>query len=458
MSQTLAASPRHRRPGDERVGRQVRRCPGCWPAPRSARWSARSSSTSSSSSSPRRSATPTSLATVLYVSSTYRHPGGRRGAADDRRRVRPVGRCRRDHLGAGRLDVQLPVHRQHVGRRRWSRWWSRSRSASSTASWWSRPGIPSFLVTLGTFFMLRGLNLAMTKLITGNVAHQRRVEHRRLRLGPEGVRLLVHRSAASTIRITLLWWLLFVVIGDLGAAAHPDRQLDLRGRRVGAQLAGGRRAGQPGEDRPVHGGRLPGLVHRHAHPVRVQHRAVRRRRRQRVHLHRRGGGRRLPAHRRLRLGRSARPSGRSSSAWPARASSTPAGTPTGSTSSSARCCSARSCSTSGSADERRQCDDHHEQHPPGRQRRWSGSPTPASYGNIIALHGVTLEVRAGEVTCVLGDNGAGKSTLIKIIAGLHQHTDGHVRGRGRGGALQLARARPSTAASPPSTRTWRSCR
>src|SRR5207247_10501204 len=33
-----------------------------------------------------------------------------------------------------------------------------------------KTGIPSFLVTLGTFFMLRGLNLAMTKQITGNVA------------------------------------------------------------------------------------------------------------------------------------------------------------------------------------------------------------------------------------------------------------------------------------------------
>jgi simple sugar transport system ATP-binding protein len=46
------------------------------------------------------------------------------------------------------------------------------------------------------------------------------------------------------------------------------------------------------------------------------------------------------------------------------------------------------------------------------------------YGNIIALHGVDLEVSGGEVTCVLGDNGAGKSTLIKIIAGLHQHSEG----------------------------------
>ncbi|MFB7930119.1 MULTISPECIES: ATP-binding cassette domain-containing protein [Streptomyces] len=47
-----------------------------------------------------------------------------------------------------------------------------------------------------------------------------------------------------------------------------------------------------------------------------------------------------------------------------------------------------------------------------------------SYGNIRALHGVDLTVHPGQVTCVLGDNGAGKSTLIKIISGLHQHTEG----------------------------------
>ncbi|GGS05988.1 ABC transporter ATP-binding protein [Streptomyces humidus] len=47
-----------------------------------------------------------------------------------------------------------------------------------------------------------------------------------------------------------------------------------------------------------------------------------------------------------------------------------------------------------------------------------------SYGNIRALHGVSLTVHPGRVTCVLGDNGAGKSTLIKIVSGLHQHTEG----------------------------------
>ncbi|MEV7395829.1 ATP-binding cassette domain-containing protein [Aeromicrobium sp. NPDC092404] len=48
------------------------------------------------------------------------------------------------------------------------------------------------------------------------------------------------------------------------------------------------------------------------------------------------------------------------------------------------------------------------------------------YGNIIALSDVTTQVRAGEVTCVLGDNGAGKSTFIKILAGAHEHTDGQL--------------------------------
>ncbi|MFP1625094.1 ATP-binding cassette domain-containing protein [Streptomyces sp. 5K101] len=46
------------------------------------------------------------------------------------------------------------------------------------------------------------------------------------------------------------------------------------------------------------------------------------------------------------------------------------------------------------------------------------------YGNIRALEGVSLEVHAGEITCVLGDNGAGKSTLIKVVAGLHRHDAG----------------------------------
>lgn len=53
-----------------------------------------------------------------------------------------------------------------------------------------------------------------------------------------------------------------------------------------------------------------------------------------------------------------------------------------------------------------------------------------SYGNVNALRGVSLRVRQGEVTCVLGDNGAGKSTLIKIMAGLHDYTEGQMKVNG----------------------------
>src|SRR3954467_550136 len=53
------------------------------------------------------------------------------------------------------------------------------------------------------------------------------------------------------------------------------------------------------------------------------------------------------------------------------------------------------------------------------------------YGAIRALEGINLRVNAGEVTCVLGDNGAGKSTLIKIMSGLHPHSEGELRVHGK---------------------------
>ncbi len=47
------------------------------------------------------------------------------------------------------------------------------------------------------------------------------------------------------------------------------------------------------------------------------------------------------------------------------------------------------------------------------------------------MSGINLSVGAGEVTCVLGDNGAGKSTLIKIMSGLHGHTEGTLKVDGK---------------------------
>jgi ribose transport system ATP-binding protein len=48
------------------------------------------------------------------------------------------------------------------------------------------------------------------------------------------------------------------------------------------------------------------------------------------------------------------------------------------------------------------------------------------FPGVRALDGVDLEVRAGEVHCLLGQNGAGKSTLIKVMSGAHQPDRGVV--------------------------------
>jgi ribose transport system ATP-binding protein len=52
------------------------------------------------------------------------------------------------------------------------------------------------------------------------------------------------------------------------------------------------------------------------------------------------------------------------------------------------------------------------------------------FPGVRALDGVDLEVRAGEVHCLLGQNGAGKSTLIKVLAGAHQPDAGTISWEG----------------------------
>jgi simple sugar transport system permease protein len=74
-----------------------------------------------------------------------------------------------------------------------------------------KTGIPSFLVTLGTFFMLRGLNLAVTKLITGNVGTND-VSTIDGFTSAQKVFASSFSIAGVQVRITLLWWILFIVV------------------------------------------------------------------------------------------------------------------------------------------------------------------------------------------------------------------------------------------------------
>ena len=53
------------------------------------------------------------------------------------------------------------------------------------------------------------------------------------------------------------------------------------------------------------------------------------------------------------------------------------------------------------------------------------------FGNVIALAGVSFDVRPGECHCLLGDNGAGKSTFIKTMSGVHRPTKGEILFEGR---------------------------
>lgn len=46
------------------------------------------------------------------------------------------------------------------------------------------------------------------------------------------------------------------------------------------------------------------------------------------------------------------------------------------------------------------------------------------FGTVVAIKDISMFVRGGEVTCLLGDNGAGKSTLIKTLSGVYKPDEG----------------------------------
>jgi branched-chain amino acid transport system ATP-binding protein len=50
-----------------------------------------------------------------------------------------------------------------------------------------------------------------------------------------------------------------------------------------------------------------------------------------------------------------------------------------------------------------------------------------TYGEVPVLHGIGLELRDGEVLCLLGRNGAGKTTLLKAIMGLVPARSGSIK-------------------------------
>jgi len=67
--------------------------------------------------------------------------------------------------------------------------------------------------------------------------------------------------------------------------------------------------------------------------------------------------------------------------------------------------------------------------PPGRSPGAtvaSARAVTAAYGDVWALRGVDLTLRAGQVSALMGRNGAGKSTVLGLLAGLHRPASGVV--------------------------------
>ena len=46
------------------------------------------------------------------------------------------------------------------------------------------------------------------------------------------------------------------------------------------------------------------------------------------------------------------------------------------------------------------------------------------FPGVVALSGVSVTLRKGEVLSLVGENGAGKSTLMKVLGGVHQPDEG----------------------------------
>ena len=54
-----------------------------------------------------------------------------------------------------------------------------------------------------------------------------------------------------------------------------------------------------------------------------------------------------------------------------------------------------------------------------------------TYGTVVAVNGLSIELDEGQVTAILGPNGAGKTTAVRLLMGLTRPTTGTVRLFGR---------------------------
>ncbi|XXX60009.1 sugar ABC transporter ATP-binding protein [Sorangium sp. So ce124] len=62
------------------------------------------------------------------------------------------------------------------------------------------------------------------------------------------------------------------------------------------------------------------------------------------------------------------------------------------------------------------------------------------FPGVVALQGVSLSLKPGEVLALMGENGAGKSTLMKILGGAQQPDEGEIRIDGKSVAIESVRA------------------
>jgi simple sugar transport system permease protein len=74
-----------------------------------------------------------------------------------------------------------------------------------------RTGIPSFLITLGTFFVLQGANLGVTKLVTGSVSTPN-INQMDGYGSLDAIFSSSFKVGSVTVDITVIWWLLFIAL------------------------------------------------------------------------------------------------------------------------------------------------------------------------------------------------------------------------------------------------------